>query len=186
MKRLRRWTRRIIGRYGATPKQIDLIQSVCKVALWHLRIGADVQVIKTLNQNRAPGFLVSIRTDASMTRIPPTEQYALQVYLRRKVNFILGLQLNADGFLVQVIPDLPQLPISEDMVDSQWLRHRLDRVEINDNQERADRRQARRSAPAAISPSGVPGRADDVFSSGMRHDMAGYETRDFVETGRRA
>ena len=186
MRWMTRWFRKIIGRYGATSQQIDLIQSVCKVALWHLRIGADVRVIKTIGSNREPGFLVTIRTDASTSRIPPVEQYALQVYLRRKVHFILGLQLGPDAFTVQVVPDCPQLPIPEDMIDSQWLRQQLDRVEAQDNLARAHRRQTRRSAPVANSTGGLPNRTEDVFSSGMRHAMTGYETRDFVETGRTA
>lgn len=125
-RRLRWAIWRMSLQIGGERYRLRVMAGLAMHVLEHLQVDAAAQFVATIDATGARGYALKLETKAEL---PPVEKSALQVYLRRKIGELSGINLFRVPFEISVCSPMARLPIDEHEISSSWLRARLRSLE---------------------------------------------------------
>lgn len=128
------------------PQRARRMMQVCAVALSHINVSSRGRLVRTESASGNTGYVLQISLPYPISGV---EVLALQAYLRRSLETVMGLQLGEKEFLLQVQDVSAVLPMPVERMSTEWLaRHmgdvRRDHIE-RVGRETAEAEKARRA-----------------------------------------
>lgn len=144
------------------PQRARRMMQVCAVALSHISVSSRGRLVRTESASGNTGYVLQISLPYPVSGV---EVLALQAYLRRSIESVMGLQLGEKEFLLQVQDVSAVLPMPAERLTTDWLARRMADVRRTHAErvarETAEAEQARRAKvvplmrnadPAAATP----------------------------------
>ncbi|MDZ4129203.1 MAG: hypothetical protein U1E02_34270, partial [Hydrogenophaga sp.] len=98
------------------------MMQVCAVALSHINVSSRGRLVRTESASGNTGYVLQINLPYPISGV---EVLALQCYLRRSIESVMGLQLREKEFLLQVQDVSAVLPMSAERLTTDWLARRM-------------------------------------------------------------
>ena len=103
------------------PHRARRMMQVCAVALSHINVSSRGRLVRTESASGNTGYVLQLSLPYPVGGM---EVLALQAYLRRSIESVMGLQLGEKEFLVQVQDVSAVLPMATERMSTEWLaRH---------------------------------------------------------------
>lgn len=142
------------------PHRARRMMQVCAVALSHINVSSRGRLVRTESASGNTGYVLQLSLPYPVGGM---EVLALQAYLRRSIESVMGLQLGEKEFLVQVQDVSAVLPMAAERMSTEWLaRHMGDIRQAHIERvarEAAEAEQARRAKVVPLMRSTDPAAA---------------------------
>lgn len=104
------------------PQRARRMMQVCAVALSHIDVSSRGRLVRTESASGNTGYVLQLSLPYP---VDGTGVLALQAYLRRNIEAVMGLQLEEREFLLQLQDVSAILPMSAERISTEWLTRRM-------------------------------------------------------------
>ena len=106
----------------AWSRRAHRMMQVCAVALSHIDVSAKGRIVRTESASGTTGYVLQLSLPYP---VDGADTLALQAYLRRNIEAVMGLNLDEREFLLQLHDLSATLPMPAHRISTDWLSRRM-------------------------------------------------------------
>jgi hypothetical protein len=106
----------------AWSRRAHRMMQVCAVALSHIDVSAKGRIVRTESASGTTGYVLQLSLPYP---VEGGDKLALQAYLRRNIEAVMGLDLDEREFLLQLEDLSATLPMPAHRISTDWLSRRM-------------------------------------------------------------